>query len=116
METIALTYRELADKLGIKLESARKTAQRKRWKRTAGNDRTVRVHVPIESLQIPRDSTVDSPTDTGSITIQIARLSAEIEGLHDLLAAERQRANAAEADRDRWHSLVIRPWWKRLTG
>jgi len=116
METIVLTYRELADKLGIKPESARKTAQRKRWKRTTGNDGTVRIHVPVESLQIPRDGTVDSPTDTASIRIQLARLSAEIDGLHGVLAAERQRAHAAETDRDRWHALALRPWWKRLTG
>ena len=38
METIALTYRELAERLGIKPESARKTAQRRRWHRTTAND------------------------------------------------------------------------------
>jgi len=116
METITLTYRELAEKLGIKLESARKTAQRKHWNRTAGNDGTVRVHVPVEEFRSPRDSTGDSPTDTSVVQIQLARLSAEIEGLRGVLASERQRADAAESDRDRWHSLAIRPWWKRLTG
>lgn len=116
MGTITLTYRELAERLGIKPESARKTAQRKRWNRTAGNDGTVRIHVPVEELRSPRDSTGDSLTDTSIIQIQLARLSVEIEGLRDVLTAERQRADAAEADRDRWHSLAIRPWWKRLTG
>ena len=113
MDTITLTYRELAERLGIKPESARKTAQRRRWHRTTGNDGTVRVHVPVEVLNDPRDSTGDSPTD---VHIQLARLSAEIEGLRDVLAAERRRADAAEADRDRWHALAVRPWWKRLAG
>ena len=62
METIALTYRELAERLGIKPESARKTAQRRRWHRTTANDGTTRIHVPVEALGRPRDSTGDSPT------------------------------------------------------
>ena len=50
METIALTYRELAERLGIKPESARKTAQRRRWHRTTANDGTTRIHVPVEAI------------------------------------------------------------------
>lgn len=115
MDTIALTYRELAERLGVKPESARKTAQRKRWQRTTGNDGTARVHVPLDALPSPGDSHRDSPATTVQ-QVQIARLESELSGLRELVVAERQRASAAEADRDRWHALATRPWWKRLAG
>lgn len=116
MDTIALTYKELAERLNIKPESARKTAQRRRWRRTNGNDGTVRVHVPVEALNAPRDNTGDSPTDTNPVHAQIARLSAELDGVRELLSAERRARDQAEADRDAWRSMAQRPWWKRLAG
>ena len=100
METRSLTYRELADALGVKIDSARKTVQRRRWKKVTGNDGTVRVIVPVDYV----DRSMDSPTD--SPTLNIRELEVRIEGLKDLLAAETRRAVAAEGDRDAWRATA----------
>ena len=108
METIALTYRELAERLGIKPESARKTAQRRRWHRTTANDGTTRIHVPVEALGRPRDSTGDSPTT--------AVLEERIRGLEALAAELRTQNDDLRAERDRWAAYASRPWGRRLAG
>lgn len=114
MDTLALTYKELADRLGVKPESARKLVQRKRWHRVTGNAGTVRIHVPIEALPAPGDS----PSDTGTnpVHAQIALLETEIAGLRELVQSERRRADDAVADRDAWRAMAQRPWWKRIAG
>jgi len=129
MDTISLTYKELASKLGVKLESARKTAQRKRWKRTVGNDGTARIHVPLDALPVPRtvasdspgDGHKDSPNPVHELQTRVAVLEAELAGAHDLIKAERHRAISAEAERDRWHeqaqrlaSMPQRSWLNRM--
>lgn len=119
MSMEALTYKELANKLGCKVESARKTAQRRRWKRVTGNDGLVRVHVPVEYLDRPTDSPLDSPDDSPLVSpgdIKVRELELMIENLRSILAVETRRAETAEQDRDRWHAFAVRPWWKRLAG
>jgi len=116
MDTVSLTYRELAERLGVKLDSARKTVLRKKWQRVTGNDGTVRIHVPIDALPSRDDSHKDSPDDRPNDGPTVRELHARVEALGELLAVERQRASAAELDRDRWHDLAVRPWWKRLAG
>lgn len=98
-----LTYRELADRLGIKLESARKTVLRKGWKRIQGNDGIARIVVPSTSLPSPKDDTPDASQ------IELLALQAENKHLKEMLDATKQ-------DRDRWHALAVRPWWRRLAG
>lgn len=49
-ETVALTYAELAEKLGIEVASAKMRARRGRWTRDPGNDGKTRVQVPVEVL------------------------------------------------------------------
>lgn len=108
MTTELLTYRELADRLGVKVESARKTVQRKGWKRIQGNDQIARILVPVEYLPSPPDSSSDvSP---------VALLEAQIAGLHAVVESERRRADAAEADRDAWKAQAQRSVWSRLFG
>lgn len=115
METVRLSYRELAERLGVKPESARKMAQRKRWRRDVANDGTARVHVPLEALPVPGDIPPDVPGDV-TPDVPVAVLEAQIAALREIVEAERRRADAAEIDRDRWHDLAVRPWWKRLAG
>lgn len=102
MDTELLTYRELADRLGMKPESARKTAQRKGWHRTVGNDGLARVIVPVEAFDRPERAAEDVPPDNSGVLVR--ELEARIEVLKDLAAAERRRAEAAEADRDAWRA------------
>ncbi|MGB5862655.1 MAG: hypothetical protein WBH52_29990 [Pseudomonas aeruginosa] len=97
-----LTYRELADRLGIKLESARKTVLRKGWKRIQGNDGIARIVVPNASLPSPKDNAPDT-------SHEMLALETEIKHLKEMLEVTKQ-------DRDRWHALAVRPWWRRLAG
>ncbi|PDS61266.1 hypothetical protein CO653_34150 [Rhizobium anhuiense] len=119
MDTEMMTYRELADRLGVKLESARKTVRRKGWRRVDGNDGTIRIAVPVEALPVPADSPTvdagDSPSDSLPV-VDVAILEERIEGLKALADAERRRADAAEADRDAWRAMAERPLWRRVFG
>lgn len=117
--TESLTYKEIADRLNIKLTSARRIAMRKKWQRIKGNDGETRVLVPIEVLERRNDSPNDDHNDSHNDQhndSQIKELQAKVEGLQELLSSERRRADAAEQDRDRWHEQAIKPWWKRLAG
>lgn len=132
-----MTYDELADRLGIAFDSARKLAKRRRWARRPGNDGRVRVDVPVDYLRdTPRDVPEDSAGDVqeavppvvpqvadNAVHLLVARLEVEVAGLKALVDSERsraeaeaRRADAAERDRDRWHELAVRPWWRRLVG
>lgn len=127
----SLTYKELADRLGVKIESARKQVQRKRWHRVTGNDGTVRIQVPIEELIVPHKD--DTPQEKLVPEILLKALEVQIEGLKEIVEAERKRADtealradaegkradaehgrataegkradAAENDRDAWRDL-----------
>lgn len=118
MDVVALTYTQLAERMGVKLTSARKTVQRHKWQRTKGNDGLVLIQVPIEALPAPRDSRTDSPSDgpRDSLTDIVPALEAQISALKELVAAERQHRMTVEAERDRWHALATRPWYRRLVG
>ncbi len=50
-ETVALTYAELAERLGIEVASAKMRARRGRWRREPGNDGRTRVQVPVDVLE-----------------------------------------------------------------
>jgi hypothetical protein len=41
------------------------------------------------------------------LQVENARITAELAGVRALLDAERQRADTAERDRDRWHSAFL---------
>lgn len=114
MDSESLTYRELAARLGVKTESARKTVQRKGWRRVTGNDGVVRVIVPAEALERPEDVPGDVQSD-GTAEL-IRQLEVRVEDLKNLAAAERRRADAAEADRDAWRTHAQRSLLQRLFG
>jgi hypothetical protein len=57
-DTRWMTYQEMADRLGTKVESARRRAQREGWPRLPGNDGHTRVGVP--GAAIARGSTADA--------------------------------------------------------
>ena len=126
MPTQTVTYAELAARLGITEDSAKRLVRRRKWPRKTGNDGKMRIDVPVDRLVVTPDSPGDTPPvspgdspegrpgDDSAVTI--ARLEAEISGLKALVEAERARADATGADRDRWHNLAMRPWWRRLAG
>lgn len=110
-----LTYKEIVDKLGIKMASARQTVSRKGWRRIKQNDGTVKVEVPLAYLRreiIKDDSKIDvkivDKVDV-DMTIENATLKAENAYLH-------QRVADLQSDRDSWKDLASKPFWKRLLG
>jgi hypothetical protein len=63
MSTLALSYDELADRLGITVASARRLVLRRRWSKGRGNDGRAIVQVPEEFLERRSDSPSGSPAD-----------------------------------------------------
>ena len=134
MPTQTVTYAELAARLGITEDSAKRLVRRRKWPRKAGNDGKMRIDVPVDRLVVTPDSPEDTPPVSPPVSprvspgdspegrpgddsaVTIARLEAEISGLKALVEAERARADATAADRDRWHDLALRPWWRRLVS
>ena len=114
MDTESLTYKEIADRLGTLPESARKLAKRRRWQKIKGNDGEVRICVPVSYFEDARVSAQEPAQDDDREPSR--ELQIMIDGLKALLESERRRADAAEVDRDRWHELATRPWWRRLAG
>lgn len=121
-----MTYAELAELLGIQAASAKKRAQRRKWRRIVGNDGVVRVCVPVEAFSnaVSGDASgVLSPPVHSDAEVRIARLEGLLEGLRGELDVERRRADSAEArvrdiegDRDAWRRQAQRSLWHRLFG
>jgi hypothetical protein len=62
MDTLWLSYRELAERLGINPESARTLAKRRKWPRKPANDGTVRLGIPAEYFEArPPERAPDHP-------------------------------------------------------
>jgi len=63
VDTLSLTYGELADQLGIERETARQLVKRRRWPKWKGNDGQVRFSVPEEMLTVRSESGADPVAD-----------------------------------------------------
>src|SRR5918994_1361603 len=115
MPSVTLSYAELATRIGRSEIAARSLAQRKRWKRSPGNDGKVRVTIDEADLadvaKGDRRST-DHPTDrlpangTGARVIDrpnpVHELQTKLAVAQTQLAAAEARAADLQADRDAW--------------
>jgi hypothetical protein len=108
-----LTYTEIASLFGIGTASARNLVRRKGWPKAKGNDGLARIRVPADAVP---DAPAPKPSMQHDAATMLARLEVEIAGLRELIEAERARADAAAADRDRWHAEACRPILSRLFG
>jgi len=135
MQTDLLTYKELAQRLDLKLPSARKLVQRKRWQRITGNDGIVRIHVPTGHLEqhdhmstgtvattVPETISPNLPT-IDERDVQIARLEEQKNALTTLVSEMRLRVEEQErhyselADQaNHWRRLAERTLWQRIFG
>src|SRR5215212_79735 len=88
-DTRWMTYREMADFLGVKEESARRRAQREGWPRQLGNDGRTRVGVPGDAA--PDEPAPPGATDGGDHHL------GEVAALREALDRERERADRTEA-------------------
>jgi len=114
----SLTYDELSKLLDIKIASARRLVMRKKWLKTKGNDGKTRISVPEHFLE-DKDSRNDNHDDSHSgdhidVVSENVMLKARIEDLERLVNSEKQRAASAELDRDRWHEIANKSWFKKL--
>lgn len=120
METVILTYKELAKKLHIKPQSARKLTQRKKWVRSAGNDGAARVHVPLDALPVSSDKDGDILQDSHvDVSHPVHEMQIRIAVLETELKAATSTINDLKKDRDAWKEQaqrLVQPWWKRLVG
>lgn len=118
-----LTYREIAERLGLSLDAAKSLGKRRaksgRWQRWTGNDGTARLRVPVSDLVRPEGGPGSNPggeprVDPGSdragweayreaVTREINTLHATLDTLRADLDRERQRSDrlAEEVDRER---------------
>src|SRR3954453_19315631 len=88
-----MTYREIAQQLGISLPAAEARARRGRWTKRPGNDGTMRIAVPASVLE-PAHEATSSPQRSQDISGLLAALQAA----HEATIGElRRRAEAAEA-------------------
>src|SRR5215212_3835807 len=92
-DTRWMTYREMAEFLGMKEESARRRAQREGWPRQLGNDGRTRVGVPGDAIapDLAQAGAADGGDDHPGQTA----------ALREALARGRERADRAEARADR---------------
>ena len=102
-----LSYEELAQLRGITKASAERLVLRNRWRRQRGNDRTVRILVPLDSMSgdmpasMSGDVSPDMSPDTKDLLAgALAALEAAVATLREQLERSEQRAQAAEQGRD----------------
>lgn len=95
-----MTYDELAKLRGITRPSAERLVQRRRWRRQQGNDRTVRVLVPVDSLSddVSADASDDISPDTRRLLVDAM---AALESAVATLRAQLDRAEAGKEAADR---------------
>lgn len=135
MQTQLLTYKELAQQLALKVPSARKLVQRKRWQRITGNDGVVRIHVPTSHLEqhdhmsggtvattVPETALQKLPT-IDERDVQIARLEEQNTALTSLVSEMQLRFEAQERhsselkdQASHWRKLAERTLWQRIFG
>jgi hypothetical protein len=92
-----MTYDELAKLRGIARASAERLVQRNHWRRQRGNDRTVRILVPMDSLLGDMSDDL-SPHVSDDVSADTRALLARgLAALEDAVAALRQQSEAAKA-------------------
>jgi hypothetical protein len=132
-DTVSLTYQELAARLGIDAQSARRRALRSGWHKTPGNDGRARVLVPVTVLPATGTTSATPPPavlpavaptpealshllsqvdEVGELRERLGRLEAEAAAMREALERERNAAfqSRAEAarERDRAEGALIR--------
>ncbi len=102
-----MTYRELAEFLGVEEESSRRRAQRARWPRRPGNDGKTRVGVPgdvtpDDTRKAARDDASDDGGDvTPALVALTERQAAELAELRERVGRAESDAAAARAELER---------------
>lgn len=67
-DTRWMTYAELASRLGVEVDSAKRRVARAGWRRQAGNDGRVRVAVPLTLAKVEVDTSISKDSKDGRQT------------------------------------------------
>ncbi len=114
-----MTYEAAATRLGIAVASVKRQAARRKWPKRKGNDGRVTIGIPVTRLSDDMSPVTVIPsvhTQLAQLETEMAIMRIQFDASERARAMAEQRAETAEIDRDRWHALAIRPWWKRLLG
>jgi hypothetical protein len=131
-ETLWLTYKQAADKLGVSPQAVRQKAIRGRWLRTRSNSGQALIQVPEQAYAVSGHR-VRTPSDqalTDALKAHVETLKAQLAAAESRLgdaavdlATERARTSAAisafAALAERLDQLAAertRPWWRRLAS
>jgi len=140
MTTVAMSYDELAARLGISVPSARRLVQRRRWSKSVGNSGKAVVQVPDDFLS-QRDASENDDTTTDTATaaptvipsdittdllVRLTTVQAEMAEMAQRLGAAEGELRAVREERDHLRQLLdryghlldqhARPWWRRVIG
>lgn len=119
MDTVSLTYSEIAERLGITRKSAENLRRRKGWATTKGNDRRVRIMVPLDALTNapsmgePMGTSIP-PKSLPEDLIKITQLEGTVERWQAEAHHEKSRRQDIERERDHWREQATRSLWNRL--
>ena len=111
-----VTYRDLARRRGVRLDTARALARRNQWPKQPDNQGNVLVLVPDTELQAP-PSPVVSHGESPEVTVPVREVASpdrevelhqEVSDLKSLLVTMTERAVTAEAE-----ARVLREAWAR---
>lgn len=108
-----LSYKEIAQRMQIKMASARQNVSRRGWRRVRQNDGTVKIEVPLSYLHKPIvavdvSKVINVDVDVAvDMTVEIEKLKAENAYLH-------HRVADLEKDRDGWKEIANKSWFRRL--
>jgi hypothetical protein len=138
---VRLTYRQLAERLGISPDSARNKARRRHWTVTLDNQGIAWVRAPLDELPPePREPVLNlrseprSPPDQTEVQGELRRARARIAQLEAELIEAKIRVGATEKTEqakeaalreviallerqlERERARADRPWWRWLVG
>ena len=102
-----MSYAELGRLRGTSAATARRMANRKRWRKQPGNDGTIRVAVPPD-VAVSRETSPETSRETSrdllpqalaALETAVVTLSAQLAAKDAALATAEERANRADAAR-----------------
>ena len=99
-----LTYRELADRLGLSLDAARARVRRGRWLKSMDDDGVVRVSVPLSALNKTPEQDENIPSYEGEKELEFTVDALDI--LRDILCGLREEIKRKDQEIIRLTSIV----------
>jgi hypothetical protein len=109
-----MTYADAAAVFGVQVDSIKRRARNRRWKREKGNDGLVRVGIPLDAVAMAETMQgTDIPTDSPPpISADILQLEKDVSALQTEVRLLREREADLRADRDAWRTAAERRrWW-----